>query len=355
MLVSKEITILRLTEFTPPGYSDEQWLAQLEETRPTVVLCKDATNEYDANCMLATLNKKPIGKVSQECQRYLDQLLDEFDKGAVAQFVSLRREAGHAPVLKVSVIIDPMKVTQCKAGELWDDWQYSGPCLGYVGIQPSASFFSSQLKETILQNSNVTEEELADQIDTLEYALLFDVSINTVEDIDDLCFFLETLRTENADRLRAAIEHAVVKRRSETVRKEFAEKYWPEYLDSENSNRLWNMYERQHLQDARGPKKVANEALKKVEAELKAMPYDLGKYKDDISRLRMMVFYKKITARKLLELMSALVFRARLKRYIKEGVKPKDGTININHYHAPGSLHVGEIKSVGSMENPTEE
>jgi len=340
MITSKKITILRLADYVPDGHDLASWMSYLGSVK-RLFICYDRDNPKDDTCMVAALDGKTVGMVRTDGKRFLWQLFDKKPQGFEAKVCKVFYEEGHSPYVKVQVVIDTDKVPKETPPEEWLRWHYSGLMLRHWGEGVASCSIIANLKDIVLSLEIPPFESLKPMIDNLQASLQVDMSDNATEDVDDLLFVLDGMGDEECDRISDAVERAYTYRRSKRAQEWFAQKYWPEFLDGDNSRALWDKFCKRFLQDRERCQEVMKEHLQRLDEELQHLPFDLFDYVDDVPTLRQLAFYKHIPWQQQLELMSALTLRHWLKEAV---VDPR--VVQVANINVFGKL---EVSSKGDM------
>jgi len=317
MTTDKEIRAVALQIFQPDAVKLEAQLIQMEKTHPHVRIRYNRNNEYDSSCMEIVLGLNVIGYVNTDDKRYVEPLLRERES-CVAEFLEVYREKGHTPIIRFLITVDLDDVESLKAGEEWENWTYSGPVVLELDSLRTVSYTGNMIRDMLVnktQDESVSAEEL---IEAFVDASLFDMSVETSIVYDDLLFYLEMSRNRNRQYINA-LQHGATVRRTDRVRDQFLEKWWPEFLSGEIARRLCKTFVVEMVKrHGSNSKDILIHEYEQLKAQLISLPYSLNEKLKDIKAMWATMYYTKIPRPKFLEVLSAMIVFTKLNATIED-------------------------------------
>lgn len=319
----KQISVVRLTDHVPDGLTLDEWLVQLEEAKEDVFVCRAV--EIKGNPLVAMQGEKVIGVVNTNCLRFINQLLVDDPEGFFARFKRVSRSENHHPALRYNVVIDAERIEPIVPDEKWKEWVYTGPRLRRFISSVSPSALLKQLTKKVMDDDECEYGDVKHLISALQESMLYDMSVDTTDAIDDVMFWLECRRSPEADKILEELEGATTKRRTQSCRQLFASKVWPEFLCSNVCKEMWEYFCRKHMKDGKIDDDSLTAAYEKYLGELRDLPYELYMHADDVCKLSSMIFYKHITYDKQIDLFSCLALGFWVKKWQKGEVRFEKG------------------------------
>lgn len=323
--MKKQIRVGSLWAFMGEDYMTNGELERITNEKPAFTVIYDRNNEYDKNAMLVKWGRRKIGYVNAEDTRFLKPVMRNNKCHIHFHRLVTAQGEGSSAVLKCMAEVDISQVEPLVPEVAWNEVRLSAPPIHYNGyvdeLELAVYTLMEHLEGTAIKDDMTPDECVAE----IERTCRFDMSHETTEMLNELCYRLEMAATDESLRLLEMVEAASTRRRSRHNREAIRE-WMEEVMESETADEQMLCYMNRRKLDLHMPKlsdeQIAAD-LNILEEELLSLPCDLGKLIDEPEQLLHCTFYKNISREKQQELVSQLVLRNSMKEYLYYSIMPE--------------------------------
>ena len=321
-MIKKLIRIAVLWKFRSAEMTETEQIAEFERARPRLKVIYEHSNAADPTAMLVMRGRTKVGYVNADDKRWLVPLMKASRRGVMIDFdhVVLPQMPGESAILKYSINVDETAVLPFAPSTGWDEWFNPFPQLDTTDSMDALDYAFEEM-EAIMDGADDVALTLDECVDMICENCRYDLSVETTARLDACCFALEMhAEHDNNSTLLERIETASTHRRGRRGVEEWRE-WFDNLVKSQRADRLVMLYKnecRRRMDVSRVTRQQIARDVQVLEKAILTLPDHLDLFIDDPAQLMHMAYYRHITDVKQLELLSALVLRARLKALAAE-------------------------------------